>query len=57
MQRGCGDLLLELLADRFGELPGEVVDRVRAAEVLTLRIWSRVALSSPDLDGVFGRPE
>ena len=50
---GRGEALLELLAERYGQVPGEIADRVRSAGLDELRGWSREVLRSPDLDGVF----
>ena len=56
VQQGQGKMLLGLLAERFGEVPGEVAERVRSAEIQDLEVWSRAILHSSDLDSVFRRP-
>ena len=48
-----GEALLELLAERYGQVPGEVAERVSSAGLNELRVWFKEALRSPDLDGVF----
>jgi hypothetical protein len=44
--------LLKLLRLRFGELPAQVVARVRAADATRLERWTERVLSSPTLDDV-----
>ena len=56
VQQGQGKMLLGQLAERFGEVPGEVAERVRSAEIQDLEVWSRAILHSSDLDSVFRRP-
>lgn len=51
--RGEAALLLKQLRLRFGPLPGELVARVRSAEVSLLDRWAERILSAIDLDEVF----
>ncbi len=51
---GSVELLLGLLAARFGELPEGVVRRVRGATAEDIERWARRVLTEATLDGVLG---
>ncbi len=46
-------MLLRQLARRFGALPDEAVDRVRAADIAALEEWGLRLLDAASLDDVF----
>jgi len=50
---GRAALLLELLGDRFGEIPAETQARLRTAAPDELRAWSKKLLSASTLEDVF----
>jgi len=50
---GKADILLRLLARRFGPLPSEIEPRVRGADGSRLDVWSDRILDARDLTGVF----
>jgi hypothetical protein len=52
-EEGRADLLTELLALKFGELPPEVQSRLAAANPAELDIWARRVLFCTSLDDVF----
>jgi hypothetical protein len=51
--KGQVELLLRLLTRRFGELPPETVERVRAAEGDQILLWAERVLDAPSLEAVF----
>ena len=51
--KGQVELLLRQLTRRFGELPPETVERVRAAEGDQLLLWADRVLDAPSLEAVF----
>ena len=54
---GGANLLIRLLGVRFGELPAEIVERVRTGTVEDHDRWAERLLSAPTLDAVFaGEP-
>jgi flagellar biosynthesis/type III secretory pathway protein FliH len=55
-QAGEADLLLRLLARRFGTLPDAITDRVRSAGIELLEEWGLRTLDAADLDHVFSEP-
>ena len=54
LARGQAEMLLELLGERFGQVPAIVVDRIRSAEPAELRSWSKTLMHAHDLDDIFG---
>ncbi len=46
-------VLLELLGERFGNLPAAVEERIGAANIAQLRLWSKKVLAVGSLDEVF----
>jgi hypothetical protein len=52
-QEGEAKLLLRLLERRFGALPHQVTDRVRAAEISVLEEWGMRILDAGSLEDVF----
>ena len=50
---GLATQLLRQLAARFGELPAEVVDRVRSASIEELDRWALQVLDAETLESVF----
>ncbi|WP_428267124.1 Rpn family recombination-promoting nuclease/putative transposase [Haliangium sp.] len=52
-KEGQQELLLALLTARYGELPGAVVARVRAADVDALTTWGKRVLFAETLEDVF----
>lgn len=53
LELGRRALLLDLLRERFGELPDAAVARVTAAGMAELQAWSKRVLTAPGLDDVF----
>ena len=53
LQQGQRNLLLRLLARRFGELPAPVVARVEAADETMLTHWAELLLTADNLGAVF----
>jgi len=51
--RGRSSTLLRQLKRRFRELPKGIVQRVQAAKVAELELWTDRVRDSPTLDGVF----
>lgn len=51
---GRAELFLELLGDRFGEVPAGIMARIRSAEPEELRSWFRALMHADDLESVFG---
>ncbi|MBF0426574.1 MAG: hypothetical protein HQL66_12235 [Magnetococcales bacterium] len=51
--RGEATLLMRLLRQRFGSLPGWVDERVRAANAATIETWGDRILTAPSLREVF----
>ncbi len=51
--RAAREVLLDLLAEKFGSLPAAVGQRVGDAGLSDIRRWSRRVLQAPSLDGVF----
>ncbi len=51
--RGRGELLLRLLQARYGDLPAEVLARVRAADLEEIDRWALRSLDAPTLSAVF----
>ena len=45
--------MLDLLRERFGELPDAAVARVTAAGLAELQAWSKRVLRAPGLDDAF----
>ncbi|WP_040741759.1 Rpn family recombination-promoting nuclease/putative transposase [Nocardia tenerifensis] len=52
--RGRAEVLLELLASRFGSVPRRIVDAVCNADQEQMRLWSRRILTAGSLDEIFG---
>ena len=52
-QEGRRELLEQLLAARFGALPGAVAARLAEAESAQLAAWFQLALTAQSLEGVF----
>ena len=52
-QEGQAELVLRLLALRFGELPSNITQRVRAASDSELTQWAERVLTAASLDEVF----
>ena len=50
---GRAEMLLELLGERFGHIPQEVVERVRSAGLGDLKLWSKSLLHARRLEAVF----
>lgn len=50
---GRRDVLLEQLAERFGELPADIIERVRVAESDELKQWAHRVLTAGSLQAVF----
>jgi hypothetical protein len=50
--RGRRDMLLELLRDRFGELPSTAQARIDMADLAQLSAWTKRVLSAASLDDV-----
>ena len=50
---GQARVLLKLLTQRFGMLPADVTERVRAASVEQLDVWAGNILGAKTLDEVF----
>jgi len=46
--------LLRLLQRRFGEVRGEVAERIRTADITQLDDWSERILDAKTLEDVFG---
>ena len=53
LELGRRALLLDLLRERFGELPDAAVARVTAAGMAELQAWSKRVLTAPGLDDIF----
>lgn len=53
LQQGEAEVLLRLLRRRFGELPPEVVERVRQGDSERLLVWSERVLDAVSLAAVF----
>ncbi len=53
LEVGRREMLLDLLRERFGELPGATVAQVTAAGLDELQAWSKRMLTAPRLDDVF----
>jgi hypothetical protein len=51
--QGRREMLLDLLRQRFGELPGATVAQVAVAGLEELQAWSMRVLTAPRLDDVF----
>ena len=51
---GEANLLLKLLASRFGPLPAAVEARVRASSIADLEVFAERVLAAKCLDDVFG---
>jgi predicted transposase/invertase (TIGR01784 family) len=51
--QGRREMLLDVLRQRFGELPGATVAQVAAAGLEELQAWSKRMLTAPRLDDVF----
>lgn len=51
--RGRSELLLRLLQARYGDLPAEVLARVRAADLEEIDRWALRSLDAPTLSAVF----
>ena len=52
---GAADIVLKLLALRFGPLPDAVVTKVKAATADELELWSERILDADSLASVFAR--
>ncbi len=50
---GKAELLRDLLAQKFGELPPHAIERVASATQAELQRWSKRVLSAESLDAVF----
>ncbi|MEO1229060.1 MAG: DUF4351 domain-containing protein [Myxococcota bacterium] len=55
-RRGQAGLLLRQLTRRFGELPGETIEHVKAADGDQLLVWADRVLTAPSLEAVFAEP-
>jgi hypothetical protein len=53
--RGAADVLLNVLAGKFGRLPKWAADRVGTADTIQIKQWGRKALTARTLEGVLGR--
>ena len=53
---GQRNILLRQLRARFGALPAEVTERVRAAETAQIELWADRVLTAPTLAAVLGDP-
>ena len=53
---GRADIILAILEERFGPIPGATVNRVRFAGPEALKTWAKALNHARDLDGVF-RPD
>jgi len=53
LKQGRREMLLDLLRQRFGELPGATVAQVAVAGLEELQAWSQRVLTAPGLDDVF----
>lgn len=47
------DTLIDLLVERFGDVPTEVLARIHAADIAQLRGWSKKLFTVTSMDGVF----
>jgi flagellar biosynthesis/type III secretory pathway protein FliH len=52
MQRGEAQMLLRLLARKFGTVPEAIRQRIEGAEVETLLVWSERVLTAERLEEV-----
>ena len=50
---GRAEILLRQLAKRFGPVPPDVQERVRAASIPDLDRWAETVLTAPTLEAVF----
>jgi Domain of unknown function (DUF4351) len=53
-QKGSADMLLRLMARRFGPLRPELEEQIRAASIPELERWADAVLSARTLDEVMG---
>ena len=53
---GQAEIILAILEERFGPIPGATVKRVRSADPEALKAWAKAVIHARDLDGVF-RPD
>ena len=53
---GQAEIILAILEERFGPIPGATVNRVRSADPEALKSWAKALIHARDLDGVF-RPD
>jgi len=53
-KEGAREMLLTLLGARFGELPDDVLRRVKTADVAQIELWAERLLSAPTLADVLG---
>ena len=50
------DMLLDLLTQRFGSLPADIVERVQQADTLEIKHWASRILDAASLEDMFGAP-
>jgi hypothetical protein len=50
---GYGETMSEWLETRFGPLPAEIHERIRTADIQSLRTWFDRAFDAPDLRSIF----
>jgi len=51
--RGAANVVLRLLARRFGQVPDDIERRVRSADADTVQRWGDRVVDAPTLDDVF----
>jgi hypothetical protein len=53
---GLSEALVCVLTGKFGEVTPSVRERIRAANLATLKRWLKRAIAAPDLPSVFAQP-
>ena len=53
---GLSEALVCVLTGKFGEVAPSVRERIRAANLATLKRWLKRAIAAPDLPSVFAQP-